>query len=95
MVRKAQAAAWEEKFMAMKAKQKESNKVSVVTSCFYTPTEAISVIFCGPGFFRLSSEHMLFTNIGQFVFWYFRDDCQKRFLFPPVVQIARFLLVLG
>ena len=47
VVRKAQAAAWEEKFMAMKAKQKESNKVSVVTSCFYTPTEAISVIFCG------------------------------------------------
>lgn len=28
VVRKAQAAAWEEKFMAMKAKQKESNKVS-------------------------------------------------------------------
>ena len=26
-MRKAQAAAWEEKFMAMKAKQKESNKV--------------------------------------------------------------------
>jgi len=39
VVRKAQAAAWEEKFMAMKAKQKESNKVSVVTSCFYTPTK--------------------------------------------------------
>ncbi|KAJ7371007.1 hypothetical protein OS493_028626 [Desmophyllum pertusum] len=28
VVRKAQAAAWEEKFMAMKAKQKESNKMS-------------------------------------------------------------------
>lgn len=27
VVRKAQAAAWEEKFMAMKAKQKEANKV--------------------------------------------------------------------
>lgn len=31
VVRKAQAAAWEEKFMAMKAKQKESNKV--IFSC--------------------------------------------------------------
>lgn len=47
MVRKAQAAAWEEKFMAMKAKQKESNKVSVVTSYFYTPTKATSTIFGG------------------------------------------------
>lgn len=40
VVRKAQAAAWEEKFMAMKAKQKESNKVSVITSSVYTPTKA-------------------------------------------------------
>lgn len=47
VVRKAQAAAWEEKFMAMKAKQKESNKVSVVTSYFYTPTKATSTIFGG------------------------------------------------
>ena len=34
MVRKAQAAAWEEKFMAMKAKQKESNKVSLKQDVF-------------------------------------------------------------
>ena len=34
VVRKAQAAAWEEKFMAMKAKQKESNKVCLVSCRF-------------------------------------------------------------
>ena len=34
MVRKAQAAAWEEKFMAMKAKQKESNKVTFSSQLF-------------------------------------------------------------
>jgi len=47
VVRKAQAAAWEEKFMAMKAKQKESNKVSIVTSCFCTPTTVMNTVLGG------------------------------------------------
>ena len=41
VVRKAQAAAWEEKFMAMKAKQKESNKVSFLKT-FFPPISFMS-----------------------------------------------------
>lgn len=44
VVRKAQAAAWEEKFMAMKAKQKESNKVSFKLFSFSTRFQILSVL---------------------------------------------------
>lgn len=44
VVRKAQAAAWEEKFMAMKAKQKESNKVSFKLFSFSTRFQILSVM---------------------------------------------------
>ena len=45
VVRKAQAAAWEEKFMAMKAKQKEANKVRFFKS---HPTDVF--VYCSSTF---------------------------------------------
>lgn len=82
VVRKAQAAAWEEKFMAMKAKQKESNKVSFKLFSFSTRFQILSVLLTFKSLELLISCFICVPAVVWDVFSkVIKCDTRKRFLF--------------